>query len=237
MQETRCNKSTVILLGTIHFGSDHYPKYIRQLHNIILEISPDVICAEISPDQLDGSTTCNSKPEYPCCILPISREKSIPVVPIQPGCDEPIATSLEDRKLTALQSASSNSAEAKLLEYIKRCDEVSINFWRTIMRNEMAIERVQSSEFHIAIAPQAYVMAEYFPEFMRLSDEWNEYFLGKIENTITSNKYQKILVIVGLGHKYWLWDHLKKRTDIILHNILTFREKQDENRKSENDRS
>ncbi|MEW5995027.1 MAG: hypothetical protein AB1744_11615, partial [Candidatus Zixiibacteriota bacterium] len=54
--------ATVIIFGTMHLEPDEFPAYAGRLREIIEEITPDIICAELSPEQLAGSQTCNSQP-------------------------------------------------------------------------------------------------------------------------------------------------------------------------------
>ena len=67
-------------------------------------------------------------------------------------------------------------------------------------------------------------MAQFFPELMALYDEWNQYFLDRIEDAIAEFPRERIVVTAGGHHKYWLWNRLCGRTDISLHHLQSFRE-------------
>lgn len=76
-------------MGTEHARHFTDPNFdLDTLIALIQKTEPDVICAELSPEQLDGTTTCNSKPEYPNAIIPYARKHGIQIVPIQPCTSE-----------------------------------------------------------------------------------------------------------------------------------------------------
>ena len=55
-------QTTVIVFGSMHLEPKEYPAYAERFERIIEEITPDIICSELSPEQLEGTATCNSKP-------------------------------------------------------------------------------------------------------------------------------------------------------------------------------
>ena len=76
-------KSVVILFASLHLDEETAPAFISAYREILREVAPSVVCAELSPEQLDGSTTCNSKPEYAAAVLPVARELGARIVSIQ----------------------------------------------------------------------------------------------------------------------------------------------------------
>ena len=64
---------------------------------------------------------------------------------------------------------------------------------------------------------------QYSPATARIWNEWNAYLADRIGETIDKYPGDRILVTVGLDHKYWLWNRLKERKDIILHDLQSFR--------------
>ena len=89
------NGTAVILFGTMHLNASDYPHYAQRLETIIEEIMPSVICAELSPEQLAKTQSCNSKPEQRDVVMPTADRLDIPIVPIQPSTE--IAIEWEER--------------------------------------------------------------------------------------------------------------------------------------------
>ena len=58
---------------------------------------------------------------------------------------------------------------------------------------------------------------------MRLYDEWNEYFLARIERALVENPGEKVMIIVGGYHKHWLWDRLVAHEGLELHDLASYR--------------
>ena len=229
--DNNVEKNTVIVLGTAHFDKEQTPVYIGRLVEIVREITPDIICAELSVDQLNGTTTCNSKPEYPDAIMPVAREMNIPIVPIQPGISEPIAFSLEERKASIYDDIRSTESGKFHLEYMEKIGEITLSNWLELLKGPNGIENVQLREFDlIQVEPEWTATEHFFPELYKLWNEWNEYFLDRINETIENHRGKLILVTVGLAHKYWLWNKLKSRDDIILHNLQSFRQARERSR-------
>ena len=92
-------ESLVVLFASLHLDEETSPNFIRSYREILREIAPSVICAELSPEQLEGSMTCHSKPEYGAAVLPVAQELGARIVPIQMPTDDGF-----DFELTPLNS-------------------------------------------------------------------------------------------------------------------------------------
>jgi pheromone shutdown protein TraB len=222
-------KNTIIVLGTVHFDQGNAPEYIKALKNTIEEINPGIICVELSPDQLEGKVAINSKPEYPDAIIPTARQHGIEIVPIQPNTEEGLK--LENEKEAAINRIRANEKNRVRWELWERLEELSQEKWLDALKDVKGIENVQSTQFDdLNFEPWYTLVQEYFPEFATLWNNWNQYFLERIEETITRHPGKLILATVGLAHKYWLWNKLKSRDDIILHNLQSFRQSRERSR-------
>ncbi len=201
--------NTVIIIGTEHDRHFTDPKFgLDTLIELIQKTEPDVICAELSPEQLDGTTTCNSKPEYPNAIIPYAREHGIPIVPIQPCTSE------------GLEWGNRKRAE---LERIQLTEDLKKN-WDFWMILSDCIEAVNSPTLK-TMQSRAYdtwseiiwekLQRKLFPALWDLKEEWNRRFYSRIEETISEFSGCTILVTVGFKHKHRLLDILQERDDII----------------------
>ncbi len=214
--------TTVIIFGTFHNGKKDSPAYIDRLGSILQEIMPNVICAELSPEQLNGKASCNSKPEYPEVILPFAKNSNVEVVPIQLGTEEGIT--LEKQMLRIIKESADDGGGRAMWEYSEYLDEVSTISWQKVLKNPAGIENVQLREFDLLVMePEWLATSRYFPKLADQWEKWNQHFLDRIESTICDHAGKRILVTTGLAHKYWLWGKLESRDDIQLHNLQSYR--------------
>ncbi|MCP4570254.1 MAG: hypothetical protein GY841_21960 [FCB group bacterium] len=216
-------KTTIILFGSTHLGVDTAPVYIDRYQEIIREINPDIICAELSPEQLAGTATCHSKPEYEAAVLPVARELNIPVVPIQ--MDNENGSKWEKDKNKTLEEMTATPQGEFYAQFNEVVSEAMVANLIKVLQTPEGIEIIQLRAYDLLMVEPEYAgMRRFFPDYMKLSDEWNRYFLDRIEETAAQNPGSRIMVIAGAFHKYWLWDELEKRSDIILHNLQSFRQ-------------
>ena len=216
--------TAVIILGTMHLSADHYPGYHERLETIIREIAPDVICAEVSPQQLAATCSCNSKPEERDVVMPLAAQLKTPIVPIQPSNDHPLAAQFDERRNAVIGEINSSPTGKYLLEYLTDVELTATSLWMEAMKDPLCIENVQLPQLHIQREAADDALARYLTGLARLYNEWNEYFLARIETALHDNVGRRLLVIAGLGHKHWLWNRLRRRDDIRLHDLQSFRE-------------
>lgn len=215
-------KTTIILFGSTHLGKGIAPVYIDRYQSIIREINPDIICAELSPEQLAKTATCHSKPEYDAAILPVASELNIPIVSIQ--MDNENGGRWEKEKNKILEDMMATPQGKFYTEFNEVVSETMMANLIKVLQTPEGIEIIQQRAYDLLMVEPEYAgMRRFFPEYMKLSDGWNRYFLERIEETVALNPGVKIMVIVGAFHKYWLWNKLERRGDIILHNLQSFR--------------
>ena len=217
-------KSTmVVIVGTIHLGGKQFHSYTKALRQIITEVSPDVICGEVSPEQLSGKKTLNSKPEYQEVIMPWSRQNGIEVIPLEPGDSHPIRRNFAEKEKERWNRVKSGEFGSHLADYHdKLWDRISRNMEETLS-NPCGFENLQRREFDLYFSDLSYFYDEFFlPEFAALQKQWDKYFLSRIYRAIKDNANSKILVTIGLRHKNWLWQRLESRDNIVLYNLQSF---------------
>ena len=219
-------QTEVILMGTMHLPPSDFPEYARKLGEIIEEIAPDTICSELSPEQLAGTQTCNSKPEQRDVVIPTAKRLGIPIIPIQPATE--VAVDWENRYKDAEKELKARETGRNFHDLSSSLAMEEARLWREFMTSADCIENVQVNEYHVF--PQARDMIEekWAPQLARVLTEWNEYFLSSIIATVEADPGRRILVIVGLWHKYWLWNKLVERDDIRVQNLHSFRLSQKE---------
>ena len=205
--------ANLIVIGTQHELHLTDPIFnLEKLVELIHSTKPDIICAEVSPEQLSGETTCNSKPEYPKAILPYAHENGIEVIPIQPPTEEGYRQ--EERN-------------QKVMEMIKS-DPESLAKWKLWEELFDAASETKSPSLH-SLQSRAYdhwmeiiwekYQAKLFPKYWDVKEIWNIEFLNRITKTIESNGHKRITVTVGIKHKHWLNNRLGEVPNVTLEHI------------------
>jgi hypothetical protein len=215
-------KTTVVLLASLHLDESVSPSFVAEYRDILHELGPSLICAELSPEQLRGTATCNSKPEYEAAVLPVARELGAQIVPIQMPTDEALDW---QRRLQVCHSELRSSREGRFyLDYSETLEKSQLEAMLRIIREGRGMEYFQHREYDwLLVEPTYSAMAHFFPELNALYDEWNQYFLDRIVDAISEFPAERIVVTAGGFHKYWLWDRLCERTEIDLHNLQSYR--------------
>lgn len=214
-------KNTVIILGIRHLSGKDYPEYHAKLKDIILEIHPDIICAELSPEQLSGHTISDSKPEQRDVIIPLARDLNIPIIPIQPPTEEGLAR--ERAKAAIIDEILTDDKSRAIWEFIDKYTNYLGGFWREQMIYPECIENSQLSEFHSMNEALDMTIKHYFPKLHEYYISGNEYFLKKINQVIDRDTEKRILIVVGMAHKYWLWNRLVKIENTETHDLISYR--------------
>jgi hypothetical protein len=137
----------IILLGTMHLEPEEFPAYGRRLGEIIEEINPDLICSELSPEQLAGTQSCDSKPEQRDVIMPAARRLGIPIVPIQPSTAR--GMEWEKRYKDVDGRLRSQEPSCRYIEYGESLAMQEAELWRDLMKGGECLEDVQLTAYHV----------------------------------------------------------------------------------------
>lgn len=181
---------------------------MKVLEGIIKKINPDIICAELSPDQLNGKITCKTKPEYLEVIIPLAKKEGYIIFPIQPNTPEGMAWGKE--KDLVIKKIREKPIENIKLEYYYK-------FERTFQRIEIEnLKTLQSKTLDLLYEMTFEYCKAFLPKLWKLKEQWNKKFYDKICDAIIQNTGKKILVTVGLIHKFWLNKKLSQLNDIFL---------------------
>jgi len=214
--------TTVVIIGTMHLPPEEYPEFGKWLSAAIEEIAPDVICAELSPEQLAGTQSCDSKPEQRDIVIPTAKRLGIPIMTFQPRTAD--ALEWQDR-LTAIDREMREQDPYK--HYLTCLDNLAMKeaeLWQQHMKSADCIEDLQLNEYHVFCEARDRTHAELMPKHAKLFEEWNEFFLADILEAIEKNKGNRLLIIAGNWHKYWLHDKLQQEKAVTVHNLQSYRE-------------
>jgi len=219
------NKTVVIILGTLHFGFEKAPEYVKRLKQIIADIKPDVICGELSPEGLQKIPSSRILPEYTSAILPYAIDNEAVIIPLEPSDNGSFKSASIKKQKDALEEVKRAESQNLVFTYVEKLVNSFLSRLVDVIKTDGVYENLQRREYDLLFMESWYeINREYLPRFDEQWNEWNEYFLSKIEGAISNYRGKRILVTVGLDHKYWLWRRLEIRDDIILHNLLSFNE-------------
>jgi len=223
-------KTIVVLLASLHLDEETAPAFLEDYRQVLREIAPSVICAELSPEQLAGTATCGSKPEYEAAVLPVARELGARVVPIQMPTEEALAW--QQRMQDAYKRLGSTPEGRPYLAHCEALEKAELEGTLRIARRSGGLEYFQLREYDwLQVAPTYEVMSVLFPELFALHEEWKLYFLRRIEEALGEFASERLVVTIGGYHKYWLWDRLSTRGDVSVHNLQSYRASRDQSRR------
>lgn len=213
------NKVTVIILGTIHKYHYTIQSYNMEiLKDVITLIKPDIICAELSDDQLFNRITCNSKPEYPEIIIPLAKRKGYKIYPIQPNT--PQGMEWGAKRDYVMNDIKKTENKRNKFECYK---QFSLIFDEIFLKcNDL--KTYQSKILDLFFELEYEYKKQLFPSLGELRDKWNMYLYNNINDVIKKHACKNILVTVGISHKFWLNKKFSKRNDICLDYIENFLE-------------
>jgi hypothetical protein len=216
------NKTTVVLLSSLHLDEATAPVFLEEYRLVLREIAPSVICAELSPEQLAGTTTCKSKPEYEAAVLPVARELDARVVPIQMPTKDALAW--QARMQDFHQRLRLTPQGRFYLAYSEALEKAQLEGMLQVARRRGGMEYLQLREHDwLQVGPTYAAMATLLPELFTLHEEWNLSFLSRIEEALGEYAGERFVITVGGYHRYWLWNRLSTRDGVSVHNLQSYR--------------
>lgn len=102
--DTLTIKSRVAILGTLADLHQEPIKYnLRALRRLVKELKPDLLCAEIHPDDWQVGDLSQLPPEYRESLIPLSRRTDIIIIPISHSRDRELVAPMGRRWLSFRQ--------------------------------------------------------------------------------------------------------------------------------------
>ena len=203
-RENASGKLTLVrIIGTIHADDESVPGYSRRLHELIFHFRPEIICAELSPEQCDGTSTINSKPEYSSAILPAAAACGARVIPIQPA-EEAAAPIIQKRSEAASQIESDPACSAQW------------KMWETLESNQIrGLLKLAASDSGFGFLQQFDLDTFYFeplydtvagllPSCNEVWLAWNQYMADRILEAVSAWTPARVIVTAGLAHRHIL---------------------------------
>jgi len=204
-------QTIIIILATLHQFHLKCKFYaLDDLRKIIEKIDPNVICVELTENDLKEKKEQNIKIEYPKCIIPLADEKDYKLIAMEPNETE------YSRIINTYRQGIKKieTEEPKKIELLNKYTKVLYDYLWSCWHSPID---VNSSLTNVLFDAKHTFQNSLFGSGEEQSwEEWNDHFLNTILNIVETHRGKKILVTVGVEHVYWLMNHLKDRPGIKL---------------------
>ena len=225
------NKNQVIVIGTIHSQHLQSKEYsLKVFSDIIENLKPDVVLAEIPPDrfaianeQFQKSGKINEPrvlqyPEFSKVIFPLQKSMGFQLIPVSAWTEE-MANAREDK----LEEIKRDKNRSKDWQSYTQARQLSGELFEKYIQEFDPI-KIHSEEFDQILNIELQVFSDLFNDDLGKGGWENinlaHYQLIDFELNKLKNQHKKILILFGSGHKGWLIKKLQTRTDIVLKNLL-----------------
>ncbi len=226
-------KNEVLTLGTIHSGHLTDSIYnVAYLDQLIREINPDFILAEIPPNRMDEAWKGFKRddsiseprvlrfPEYVDVVFPLSKEMDFEIIPTA-GWTRIMA----DERSAKLRAIRDDASRAKDWNAYVAANRKSDSLYKATGKvNDPHFIHTQEYDDIQDVALQTY--NRLFNEELALGgwENINIAHYWNIEKALEKHRYQgkRFLIIYGAGHKGWFLRQLRKRDDIAILEMEAF---------------
>ena len=207
----------VIIIATLHqFHAQCNFYSLDHLRTIIEKINPDIICVELTAEDLKSKKDQAIKIEYPKCIIPLAKKKGYKLIPMEPN--EPEYSRLVNKYKQAYQKIDPKKKEIFNL-YTKLLFDYLFAYWKSLVDVN---SQLTNALFELKHKFQNSLFGSVEEQCW---EDWNNHFLNTILKVAETHKGKNMLVAVGVEHVYWLKKHLKSNSTI---KIVEFNEAVDE---------
>jgi len=198
----------VFVIGGIHQDHERAKLYTyARMGELVKLIKPDVLCVEVLPENLTNGTDKGMPWDFKRSMVPNAREMGIPIVGVDWWND------VEGERWQALQHQAFNDPSfapevtlygnmfEQLGQYFRERDFAEINsdevtaLWKTKNAFKYQLFR-RKPEYHFIVDFEMHRNAE---------------ILANVERVLTRYPGKRVLVALGIDHKYALEDALRQR--------------------------
>jgi hypothetical protein len=201
----------VVVLATLHqFHAEIRAYSFETLSSVIERLKPDVLAVELTDADLRSRREQQTKVEYPRSVFPLLDRKGYAAVALEPP--EPKFSQLVQRFRRAGQElrATAPDRAAAFGTYQEALYAMLFERWTSV-------EAVNSVETDALLeAKHRYQEALFGAEEVEAWEGWNQHFLEQILRASAEHRGQRIVVLVGVEHAYWLRARLRGREDVRL---------------------
>lgn len=202
MASTRMNRSRVAVLGLLADLHQEPIRYdLKLLRRLVKTIQPDLLCAEIHPDDWQAGDLSKAAPEYRDTLVPLSRRTGIVIVPVASSNERGHVVSqggtlLGVRRFIVRRL---NGLQRFLQRFAKGPGDVNSGIFDAICDGMCAVNiKVGGAETE------------------RAWDDANQAILGNVLETVRRDPGRRVLVTVDCRRRRWLMNYLSRVPEIEL---------------------
>lgn len=212
----------LIIIGTVHVGKSSSVKYAEFLTTALESIKPEIILAEFADYERDNGRLASLKPEYPEIIFPYAQANNIEIIGVMP--DKSRHDQMEQAKAAVMTLIDSDQKLRLLWEYAGHWEDVVYGRLLAMLDNPVSMERLQMPEIDcLHISAWFESLSSYFPEYLKLWNEWNTLILNNIQSLVKSHAGKRQVLTIGLAHKYWLSEKLAAEPGLSAYDLISYK--------------
>jgi len=198
-ESARSRVAVLGLLADLHREPTQYD--LRLLYRLVKSIQPDLLCAEIHPDDWRSGDLSAVWPEYRDTILPLARRTDIIIVPVggSTGHEYQIPGDSQFKQLRKLVIRLINDLQRLLMQLAQRPDDVNGGALDALCDGMCAADLWLSG-----------------PQARQAWDEANQAILKNVLAAVRRDPERRILVTVDCRRRRWLIKHLRDQPGVEL---------------------
>jgi hypothetical protein len=199
------SSNTITLLSTLHQFHAEIPGYsFEVLAKHLEQLSPDIICAELMPSEVNELSARKIKVEYTQVILPFAQRHGCKIYGMEP--EEPKKTALVKKYMAVQEQVQRDHPErtTAFSEYSEALYAYLFSYWTS---PETVNSEITDALFEVKHGFQETIFGA---QEKQMWDTWNKIFLDTILKANAENDEKHILVTVGAEHRYWLKKALQR---------------------------
>ena len=187
------------LLADLHREPTQYD--LRLLYRLVKSIRPDLLCAEIHPDDWRSGDLSAVWPEYRDTLLPLARRTDIIIVPVGSSIGHELqlpghSQLMQLRRLVVLLI---NSLQRLLMRLARHPDDVNGGALDALCDGMCAADLWLSG-----------------PQARRAWDKANRVILNNVLAAVRRDPERRVLVTVDCRRRRWLMKHLCDQPEVVL---------------------
>lgn len=201
----------VVVLSTLHqLHADVRGYDFDALRDAVVSLSPDVICMEVDPTDLDARRDEGVKVEYPRVVYPLLDENNYDTCVLEPAPEAASKIIAPYAAANARFMDTKPEAAAAFETYSDAMYALLKTYWQSPADvNDAITDRI--------LAAKHGMQSELIGDDEAAGWEaWNTHFLARILDAVKAHPGKRIVVLVGLEHGYWLRDALKTQETVHL---------------------
>lgn len=193
----------VVVLATLHQSHDRVDGYsFSDLSQLILDIAPDVIAVELTQADIESRCEQSVKQEYERSVFPLLDGHSFRLVGLEP--DEPEFSDLVGKNRHSVEVVSQSDAEKHEAfgDYVADLYSLLFELWDS--------PQAVNSPYTDAVFRGKHAVQDviYGTEQAEAWKGWNSHFASVVLSTVGEGHSNRLLVLVGVEHAYWLRERL-----------------------------